>query len=57
VRPFGDILDKDDDGPGDGVHYRCMTCDVVVATPTGQIVGQARQLAPSAFAAAISGGR
>ncbi len=31
---LGDVLDQDEDEPWDGLHYRCMTCDLVIAQPS-----------------------
>lgn len=47
---LGDILDQDEDVTWDGRHYRCLTCDLVIAQPAGQILGRAGQLAADAAA-------
>ncbi|HKT03144.1 MAG TPA: hypothetical protein VJT31_26750 [Rugosimonospora sp.] len=47
---LGDILDQDEDATWDGRHYRCLTCDLVIARPTGQILGRPGQLAAAAAA-------
>jgi hypothetical protein len=57
--PLGDIVDQDQDVSWDGVHYRCLCCDLVIAQPTGQILGRAGQLGPPtpASAATTAGAR
>lgn len=37
----GEVVDPDGDGPWDGIHYRCMTCDRVIALPDGRVTGRA----------------
>ncbi|MEN3308842.1 MAG: hypothetical protein V7603_5044 [Micromonosporaceae bacterium] len=41
----GDVVDPDHDGLWDGTHYRCMTCDRVIALPDGRVTGRAGSIA------------
>jgi len=47
---LGDVLDQDEHESWDGVHYRCMTCDLIIAQPAGQIVGRAGHATPDSAA-------